>query len=170
MYTNSTQIWNLEGDSHSYNAHQGCITALFWQPLVGPVVGDSERLLASAGEDGAISIWNARSLDTKYKHSMTMGSGVVGLAFTPDGAHIAGATSERVLIWSVEDVNLPRAAWTRGSEQGWQTPRSHDSTEEDTHSICWAADGQTLAYCVNNLVCFVHLRCGMLQALISNSI
>ena len=115
---------------------------------------DDERLVASAGEDGAISIWNTRSHDTKSKFSMTMGSSVVALAFTPDGAFVAGATVEKIWIWKVDDVHIPRATWLRGSEAGWQTPRSHDSApEEDQHCLCWDADGQKLAYGVNSLVC-----------------
>lgn len=114
---------------------------------------DAERLLVSAGEDGAISIWNARSSETKSQSSMTMGSGVVALAFTPDGAFIAGATSERILIWKFDDVSVPRASWVRGSQLGWQTPQSSDSAaEEDQHSMCWDANGQKLAYGVNSLV------------------
>ena len=119
-----------------------------------PFSDDAERLLVSAGEDGAISIWNARSPETKSRSSMTMGSGVVALAFTPDGAFIAGATSERILIWKADDVNVPRASWVRGSELGWQTPQSNDSApEEDQHCLCWDANGQKLAYGVNSLVC-----------------
>lgn len=84
---------------------------------------------------------------------MTMGSGVAALAFTPDGAFIAGATAERILIWKVGDVHVPRASWARGSQSGWQTPQSHDSApEEDQHSLCWDANGQKLAYGVNGLV------------------
>jgi len=83
-----------------------------------------------------------------------MGSAVVGLAFTPDGAFVAGASVEGVWIWKVDDVHLPRASWTRGPEAGWQTPRSHDSApDEDQHCLCWDADGQKLAYGVNSLVC-----------------
>jgi transducin (beta)-like 1 len=149
------KIWNQQGESHSYTAHQGGITALVWQPvanLISPP-DESERLLASAGEDGAISIWNAKSLDTKSKCSMTMNNGVVGLTFSPDGAFIAGATSEQILIWKVDDVNIPRASWSRGSERGWQTPRSQDSQDvEDQHILSWSADGQTIAFGVNSLV------------------
>lgn len=86
---------------------------------------------------------------------MTMGSAVVALAFTPDGAFIAGATVEKIWIWKVDDVHIPRAAWIRGSETGWQTPRSHDSAvDEDQHCLCWDADGQKLAYGVNSQVIY----------------
>ncbi len=85
-----------------------------------------------------------------------MGSAVVALAFTPDGAFIAGATNERILIWKADDLNLPRASWTRGDELGWRTPQSHDSVSdenEDQFSLCWDAHGQKLAYGVNSRVC-----------------
>jgi transducin (beta)-like 1 len=119
-------------------------------------VDDGERLLASAGEDGAISIWNARSVDAKPKCSMTMPSAVVALSFTPDGVFIAGCTNEHVFIWKSDDVHLPRATWTRGDEVGWRTPQSHDSsTDEDQFSLCWDAHGQKLAYGVNSRVCVV---------------
>jgi len=151
-------IWDKDGQCRPFDAHQGLITALAWQPLpmqVPKLLSDtSERLLASAGEDGAISIWDARSQNAKPKASMTMRSAVLALAFTPDGAFIAGATSEEVLIWRVDDVTMPRACWSRGSEVGWQTPMSRDSApEEDHYCLCWDADGQKLAYGVNNLVC-----------------
>ena len=148
------QIWDQQGHGRSFNAHQGLITALVWQPYQGlaPLSDDTERLLASSGEDYAISIWNARS-PAKPKSSMTMTSAIIGLAFTPDGAFIAGATVERIWIWKVDDVHMPRATWTRGPEVGLQTPRSHDSVaDEDQHCLCWDANGQKLAYGVNSQV------------------
>jgi transducin (beta)-like 1 len=155
---NLEQIWDQQGQCHSFNAHQGVITSLIWQPMQFPTAlgDDVERLLVSAGEDGAISIWNARSAETKSRCSMTMSSAVVALAFTPDGAFIAGATTERILIWKVDDVHIPRASWIRGPELGWQTPQSHESTpDEDQHCLCWDAHGQKLAYGVNSQVCSI---------------
>jgi len=152
------------GQCRSFIAHQGLITSLAWQPMQFPsALGeDSERLLASSGEDGAISIWNARSSETKSKCSMTMGSAVVALSFTPDGAFIAGATNEQIFIWKVGDVNLPRATWVRGDETGWRTPQSHDSSqEEDQFSLCWDASGQKLAFGVNSRVCVLTLPIGV---------
>ena len=157
-----TQIWDQSGQSRSFNAHQGLITALSWQPIqVTAALGDdAERLLASAGEDGAISLWNARSSDNKSRCSMTMGSAVVALAFTPDGAFLAGATNQHVFIWKVDDVNVPRATWTRGDEVGWRTPQSHDSSsDEDQFSLCWDAHGHKLAYGVNSRVSLAKRFC-----------
>jgi transducin (beta)-like 1 len=131
---------------------------LQWQPLPFPsnISDGAERLLASAGEDGAISIWSARSPETKSRCSMTMRSTVVALAFTPDGAFIAGATNEHILIWKVDDSNLPRATWTRPMDSGWRTPQSRDSsTDEETVSLCWDANGQKLAYGAGSRVCII---------------
>lgn len=115
---------------------------------------DSERLLASAGEDGAISIWNARSSETKSRHSMTMGSAVASLAFTPDGAFIAGGTSERINIYKVEDPFHPRATWLGCDQLGWRTPQSQDSVGEETqYCLSWDSNGQKLAYGFNTSVC-----------------
>ncbi|OWP06147.1 hypothetical protein B2J93_8530 [Marssonina coronariae] len=152
-------IWEPSGQCRSLNAHQGLITSLVWQPPQPRAAPDAERFLASAGEDGAISLWDVRSPDTKSKASMTMGSAVVALAFSPDGAYLAGGTNERILIWNAEDVSLPRATWTRGDELGWRTPQSHDSgsdENEDQFSLCWDADGQRLAYGVNSRLAVIN--------------
>ncbi|RDW82073.1 hypothetical protein BP6252_03185 [Coleophoma cylindrospora] len=155
--TGTIDIWDQSGQCHQISAHQGLITSLAWQPVVGPVVEGGERLLASAGEDGAISIWNARSPESKPKCSMTMGQGVVGIAFTPDGTHIAGATSEYIDIWKIDNVRVQRATWTRGPELGWQTPRSSASSrDEDQHCLCWNANGEKLAYGVNSMMAVIN--------------
>jgi len=123
-----------------------------WQPLqTNPA--DDERLLASGGEDGAISIWNARQPESKPKCSMTMELPVVALAFTPDGAFIAGATMDRILIWKVGEHSIPRASWSRSPHPGWLSPKINGETEEeDTHCLCWDASGQKLAYGANSRV------------------
>lgn len=128
------------------------ISALAWQPLAGSPPED-ERLLASGGVDGAIFVWNALSGDGKPKCQMTMDSPIVALAFTPDGAFIAGATNERILIWKVGDHSIPRASWSRSPHPGWLSPRINaDSEDEDEHCLCWDATGQKLAYGVNHRV------------------
>jgi hypothetical protein len=78
----------------------------------------------------------------------------VALAFTPDGAFIAGATNQSVSIWKTEDVHTRYATWRRGDDVGWRTPQSTDSSssEEDQFSLCWDADGHKLAYGVNSRV------------------
>jgi transducin (beta)-like 1 len=84
---------------------------------------------------------------------MTMNDPIVSLAFTPDGAFIAGATHERILIWKVGDHSIPRASWSRMPHPGWHSPRmSNDTEEEDEHCLCWDSTGHKLAYGVNSRV------------------
>ncbi|KAI1780978.1 WD40 repeat-like protein [Hypoxylon cercidicola] len=154
-------IWDSSGKRREIGAHCDTVTALAWQPLqqpVQPFAGD-ERLLASGGEDGAIFIWNALAPAGKAKCSMTMGPPIVALAFTPDGAFIAGATSERILIWKVGDHSIPRASWSRAPHPGWLSPQPNpESDEEDEHCLGWDATGHKLAYGVNSRLAIINFR------------
>lgn len=86
---------------------------------------------------------------------MTMDSPIVALAFTPDGAFIAGATCEKILIWKVGEHNIPRASWSRRPHPGWLSPRANNEKEQYEHCLCWDATGQKLAYGANSRVCLV---------------
>jgi WD40 repeat protein len=114
--------------------------------------GDDERLIASGGADGLLNIWNARSPESLPKYSMDMKDPVFALAFTPDGAFIAGVTAKQILIWKVGDHQIPRASWSRMPHLGWQSPRINGEQEEDEHCLCWDATGQRLAYATNSRV------------------
>jgi transducin (beta)-like 1 len=85
---------------------------------------------------------------------MTMDGPVVALAFTPDGAFLAGATADRILIWKVGEHVVPRASWSRAPHPAWLSPRTNGSAdEEDTHCLAWDPNGQKLAYGANSRVC-----------------
>lgn len=150
------QLWDESGQRRTIRAHRGPITTMAWQP-VSPTqpVSDDERLIATGGEDCAILIWNVRKPESSAKCYLTMDSPIVQLAFTPDGAFIAGATSRQVLIWKVDDHTVPRASWNRPPHPGWLSPKaSSEMEEEDEHCLCWDASGQKLAYGSNSRVCF----------------
>lgn len=125
-----------------------------WQPLPpNQAVPDDERLIATGGDDCAILIWNARKPESKAKCFLTMDLPIVRLAFTPDGAFIAGASSRQVLIWKVDNHTMPRASWNRPPHPGWLSPKgSSDTEEEDEHCLCWDVSGQKLAYGSNSRV------------------
>ncbi|KAI0875149.1 WD40-repeat-containing domain protein [Hypoxylon argillaceum] len=151
-------VWDNSGKRRSIEAHCDAVTALAWQPTQPPVI-ETERLLASGGEDGAIFIWNALATDGAAKCSMTMGPAIVALAFTPDGAFLAGATSERILIWKVGDHGIPRASWSRLPHPGWLSPRMNpESDEEDEHCLGWDSTGHKLAYGVNSRLAIINFR------------
>lgn len=151
-------IWDEHGRSRTFNAHTGPITSLVWQPLPSNTVNENgERLLASSSEDGAISIWNAISSEPRQKCSMTIDStSIFTVKFTPDGAFIAGATSDRVFIWKVDDTYIPRATWNRPPGNGWQTPQSNESNGEDEYVLSWDANGQKLAYGCNSVLAIIN--------------
>ncbi|KAM0353638.1 hypothetical protein ACHAPU_001651 [Fusarium lateritium] len=147
-------LWDEGGERRSISAHRNAITTMQWQPLPENQQGaEDERLIATGGEDCAILIWNARMPESKPKCFLTMDSSIMRLAFTPDGAFIAGATSTQVLIWKVGSHAVPRASWSRPVHPGWLSPKANnDSDEEDEHCLCWDADGQKLAYGSNSRV------------------
>ncbi|KAG6036074.1 hypothetical protein E4U41_005775 [Claviceps citrina] len=151
-------LWDESGQRRSISAHQGAITTMAWQPLLPTqAVLDDERLIATGGEDCAILIWNARRPESKAKCFLTMDSPIVRLAFTPDGAFIAGATSRQVLIWKVDNHSIPRASWNRPPHPGWLSPKgSSESDEEDEHCLCWDVRGQKLAYGSNSRLAVIN--------------
>ncbi|KAI3338415.1 WD40-repeat-containing domain protein [Ustulina deusta] len=151
-------VWESSGKRRSIQAHCDAVTALVFQPEQSPAI-ENERLLASGGEDGAIFIWNALAPEGPAKCSMTMGPAIVALAFTPDGAFIAGASSERILIWKVDDHSIPRASWSRLPHPGWLSPRMNpESDEEDEHCLGWDSTGHKLAYGVNSRLAVINFR------------
>ncbi|OLN92035.1 F-box-like/WD repeat-containing protein TBL1XR1 [Colletotrichum chlorophyti] len=152
-------LWDENGQRRSITAHSGAITTLQWQPLPdGTNPPDDERLIASGGDDCAILIWNAKYPEQrKPKCFLTMESPIVALAFTPDGAFIAGASAGRILIWKVGEHTMPRASWSRAPHPGWLSPKANsEPEEEDEHCLCWDADGQRLAYGANSRLAVIN--------------
>lgn len=153
-------LWDESGGRKSIVAHQSAITTLAWQPLppTHPNISD-ERLIATGGEDCAIFIWNAKVPDSKPKCSLTLQQPIVRLAFTPDGAFLAAATSAQVMIWKVGNFAVPRAMWSRPSHSGWLSPKvPSDSEEEDEHCLCWDASGHKLAYGSNSRLAVINFN------------
>ncbi|PTB43445.1 hypothetical protein M441DRAFT_67190 [Trichoderma asperellum CBS 433.97] len=149
-------LWDESGARRSISAHQGSITTMAWQPLSpNQTSADEERLIATGGEDGAILIWNARKPESKAKCFFTMELPVVRLAFTPDGAFIAGATSRSVLIWKVDSHSVPRAVWRPSRDEFENLKSNQDSEEEDEHCLCWDISGQKLAYGANSRLAII---------------
>ena len=133
------------------------ITALQWQPLKSDAPED-ERLLATAGDDNAICIWNVRNPENKPKYSMTMDQPVLALAMTPDGAFIAGATRDQVFIWKLGENSSPRAVWRRPPHPGWLSPSPNGEDEDFQPCLGWDAEGQRLAYGANSRLAVINFR------------
>ena len=102
----------------SFNAHQGIITASSWQPIQFPAAlgDDTERLLVAQLVKMVPSVSGMLGRRNQVAVLNDNGSGVVALAFTPDGVFISGATNQGVLIWKVDDVNFRVLAGLVGTE------------------------------------------------------
>lgn len=160
--TGMIHIWEKDKLSRAYSAHQGLITHISWQPLSKTKVTGtiSERMLASAGEDGVISIWNILSPKIKSLSSISMCSGISAMSFSPDGIYLAGATYENIFIWRAESPHIPCATWHRQYEVGWQTPISTESnsSNEEICSLSWDSESGKLAYGINNRLAVINFK------------
>ncbi|KAK4101042.1 WD40 repeat-like protein [Parathielavia hyrcaniae] len=150
-------IWDQSGKRRSIPAHDGGVTSLKWQPLQGDAT-DDERLLVSGGEDGAIFVWNVRSAENKPKYSITMPPplAVNNLSISPDGASIAVATHDRILVWKMGDHAMPMASWV--PQPGWQSPGSGTDGEDAIPCLGWDSKGQRLVYGLENRLAVISLR------------
>ncbi|KAL5625193.1 hypothetical protein BROUX41_005253 [Berkeleyomyces rouxiae] len=157
--TGTITLIDGNGSKRKISAHTHPITALKWQPEA--LAGAENRLLASAGEDGAVLVWDPKCLETKPKKFLTMSGGpIVALAFSPDGAYLAGATALHVYIWKVGDTaSIPYAKWKRTPHPGWNGP-TPSGENEDTfeHCLAWDSTGQKVAYGVNSRLAIISFR------------
>ncbi|KAK4120845.1 WD40 repeat-like protein [Parathielavia appendiculata] len=150
-------IWDESGKRRSIPAHDGGVASLKWQPLQGDPT-DDERLLVSGGEDGAIFVWNVRSAENKPKYSITMPPplAVNNLSMSPDGALIAVAAHDRILVWRMGDHAMPMASWV--PQPGWQSPGSGTDAEDAISCLGWDSEGRRLVYGLENRLAVIRLR------------
>ena len=151
------------GSLHSTRAHEATLTGLTYRPMIGSdaISSMSRRLLATCSVDGTVKLWNARAgLD--HVHTFNLGAAALALCFTPDGRHVAAASSGKILFWSAQEGGMPKAIWdsthldrqtdsvdhpnhingTNGIENG-----EIDRGEEGEHppSLTWDSNGHKLA-------------------------
>ncbi len=76
----------------------------------------------------------------------------MALAFTPDGAFIAGRHhGPHPDLEDRRERHPARQLEPQPPHPGWFSPKMNgESDEEDTHCLCWDANGQKLAYGANS--------------------
>ena len=92
------------------------------------------RLLASAGEDGCVKIWNSRTGVVSRWSSRGHTGRVVRVAFHPDGCHLASAGEDHtVKVWDV----------TAGGREVFR--RLEQATRAAVRGLAFSPDGRHLA-------------------------
>ncbi len=71
----------------------------------------ARRLLATAGADGSILIWNIDTKTSKTLYTSEAGAKISSVAFSPDGKYlVAGSSDNYIRVWSIENDEL-RKSW-----------------------------------------------------------
>ncbi|XP_039145034.1 F-box-like/WD repeat-containing protein TBL1XR1 isoform X2 [Dioscorea cayenensis subsp. rotundata] len=99
------KIWTLTQDKSLHNLmHCEGINSIRWRPT-GPGTSspNDQLLLASAGDDATVKIWDGAQGQLLYSFN-GHGTPVFEIEFSPDGDYIAsGSVEQRLLIWKVID-------------------------------------------------------------------
>jgi WD40 repeat protein len=99
----STWIWDAATgeDLFIMEGHTGTTDAVHYCPVSGP----GGYLVASGGGDGEVVLWDAAN--GEFVHSLGGHTGgVIGVAFSPDGKHLAVASwDQRVRVWRFDPAN-----------------------------------------------------------------
>lgn len=88
----TVQIWDVQGQKVlSYLEHKKEVYTVAWSP--------NGKYIASAGEDGAVRVWEAATGNTKYVYSCHTNTGC-RITWSPDGSRIASVGDEKTIrVW-----------------------------------------------------------------------
>lgn len=105
--------------------------------LLAMAVHPSGDLIATAGQDGKVRIWNAR--DGELTRSLALGRGwVENVCWSPDGHWLAASLSRRVHVYSAD------------GEKAWESA-DHPST---ISALAWAGTAELATACYGRVAFF----------------
>jgi guanine nucleotide-binding protein subunit beta-2-like 1 protein len=124
----AVKVWNLRDCKIKDNlyGHTGYVSTV--------TVSPDGSLCASGGKDGTAMLWDLH--EGKHLYSLTAGSTIHALEFSPNRYWLCGATDNGIRIWDLEgktvvgDLTLPE---TSGKKK-----------RITCISLAWSADGSTL--------------------------
>jgi WD40 repeat protein/serine/threonine protein kinase len=122
------RCWNLAGSGEKIvlAGHDGGVPDLAFSP--------DDKLLASAGKDGLVKIWDPRTGEARHTLTSFRGHPVGTVAFSPDGRMLAAA-----------DWNATIRIWEVGSWRELAT--SHHEFCGEIWQAAFSPDGQYFAVC-----------------------
>jgi WD40 repeat protein/serine/threonine protein kinase len=91
----SVRVWDVERgkELQRLDGHTGEVSAVVFSPIRGHAL--------SAGRDGTIRLWDVEN--QKASRVIIHGNALAGIAVSPDGRLVAGASWDRtVIVWSLE--------------------------------------------------------------------
>jgi WD40 repeat protein len=113
---------DLDGAVHFYNSRTGRLIAQhqYQQPVRALIVSSDSHLVASAGDDGRINLWEGKG-GTLQSHCQAHADSIHALAFSTDGLLLASAGTDRVVnVWRTKDLSrLARLTLTDQTDCSW---------------------------------------------------
>ncbi len=121
------KVWNLTNCKLRANlvGHTGVINTLTISP--------DGSLVASGGKDGTAMLWDIN--EGKHLYSLTAGSAINALAFSPKNYWICAATDKGIEIWDLESKRIIDKV---------SAPAKYQSPLPWIVSLTWSADGNEL--------------------------
>lgn len=118
------QIVSVGQELYVLNNHKNRVRSVVFSP--------DGKLLASAGDDAQIFLWDVESLDMPLTRLADHKNWVYTLAFSPDGKLLASGSADwSVRLWDITNLNTPPIVLKEHSSEVW--------------AVAFSPDGKTLA-------------------------